>query len=594
MPLIYAPSTRSRGDQDGYSGSKSSKKRGNDKNVLDEAQQLLLQQQEDPFYHSTIIEKKCLTEEVQHLDEASYNYLIESWRSRTWRYLAFCVNGGMFPGILTIENMVASYFELDRKKDVASRNKIASILDHLLYLRETNGEYKAIKLSDKVTDPVLMRSFTFNSIILEKLLETNYIKAVLDQTENTTVYPKFLVRLLEQQRQYQQDQLQATTQKEETGATARPRRGSLTIPKTTLSLKEIRDRKPEPLLPSLQYVICKKLIEHSVALSQISATSDQQQQQANTKVLAMTTIDDIGLQTIIPSLIDILIRSSDDSSLQVLCVVALVNFSKNNQHVKSMIMTGSGTMNLFVQLIQSKHDDLVRHMCSLINNLITKSPHNQKIIASHGMIKLIFRLLQMRPYEPRFRSIQILTQACAVLAQFASDSSHREEVTSCIGYEHVKDMKREGARFKRYKSIKLLIDLLNGSMVIPTETGSSMLSETVMAASSVFRNSRQEDGEQLQINILILLKNLSVESPSTKEVIARIASGTLLKLTNESKNKTLTEVALRCILALCFNNKIACLELRNSGLNEVIEVRKVEHTEVVKQIQAKLIQSVTS
>ena len=74
---------------------------------------------------------------------------------------------------------------------------------------------------------------------------------------------------------------------------------------------------------------------------------------------------------VVPTLIKLL--SDRDDNIKVLAVVALVNFTQNNNPMKNTVMAG-GAARKVVLFLSSKHDDLVRHSCSLLHNC-TKSEH---------------------------------------------------------------------------------------------------------------------------------------------------------------------------------------------------------------------------
>ena len=58
----------------------------------------------DPFYYASLLERQY----QDILDEAP-DSVLRAWRQRVWRYLAYCVDGGMLPGTLSISTMVSAH-----------------------------------------------------------------------------------------------------------------------------------------------------------------------------------------------------------------------------------------------------------------------------------------------------------------------------------------------------------------------------------------------------------------------------------------------------------------------------------------------------
>ena len=58
----------------------------------------------DPFHYARLLEKQA--DGLSHYSAPVYHQL---WKRRVWRYLAYCVDGGLLPGILKLEIVVYNY-----------------------------------------------------------------------------------------------------------------------------------------------------------------------------------------------------------------------------------------------------------------------------------------------------------------------------------------------------------------------------------------------------------------------------------------------------------------------------------------------------
>ena len=141
---------------------------------------------------------------------------------------------------------------------------------------------------------------------------------------------------------------------------------------------------------------------------------------------------------VVPSMLSLL--KSGGVFLAVYASAALVNLSSGNQAVKRILM-GQGMAKTAVRNIQAKDDDLSCYTMMLMVNL-TKEPHNRSVIASAGLIPLLYDILtssysQVRPAKKR-QSMQsaalgsiakerLLGQTCIVIGQFCNDDRFREQ-----------------------------------------------------------------------------------------------------------------------------------------------------------------------
>eukprot|EP00437_Effrenium_voratum_P064322 CAMPEP_0181489434 /NCGR_PEP_ID=MMETSP1110-20121109/48984_1 /TAXON_ID=174948 /ORGANISM="Symbiodinium sp., Strain CCMP421" /LENGTH=868 /DNA_ID=CAMNT_0023616275 /DNA_START=26 /DNA_END=2629 /DNA_ORIENTATION=- len=142
---------------------------------------------------------------------------------------------------------------------------------------------------------------------------------------------------------------------------------------------------------------------------------------------------------VVPAMLSLL--NSGGVFLAVYASAALVNLSSGNQAVK-MVLMGQGMAKTAVRNLQAKDDDLGYYTMMLLVNL-TKEPHNRSVIASAGLIPLLYDILtssysQVRPSAKKGQGIQsaalgsiakerLLTQTCIVIGQFCNDDRFREQ-----------------------------------------------------------------------------------------------------------------------------------------------------------------------
>ena len=115
----------------------------------------------------------------------------EEWRKRVWIFLAWCIDRGMLPSIFSINSLVYYYNVLTGQP--RPQSKLGQVFESMLYLHAPDEPYVNSPLVAKVRDERLMRKFTFNEYVMIRLLESGYLKTVLNQKADTSEYPRFLV-----------------------------------------------------------------------------------------------------------------------------------------------------------------------------------------------------------------------------------------------------------------------------------------------------------------------------------------------------------------------------------------------------------------
>jgi len=141
---------------------------------------------------------------------------------------------------------------------------------------------------------------------------------------------------------------------------------------------------------------------------------------------------------VVPAMLSLL--NTGGTFLATYASAALVNLSSGNPAVK-MVLMGHGMAKIAVQNMKAKEDDLSYYTLMLMVNL-TKEPHNRSVIASAGLIPILYDILtssysQVRPSGKKasvgsaalgsIAKERLLTQTCIVIGQFCNDDRFREQ-----------------------------------------------------------------------------------------------------------------------------------------------------------------------
>ena len=144
--------------------------------------------QDDPFEFASLLEKS------DGLPDTAPPVLINAWKRRVWRYIAYCVDGGLIPHLLQIDKLV--YDQKTMTDGTRESDRIMHVLETMLYLHAADQPYRHIHLVSKIQDPKIMSNFVFNESVMVRLLETGYLKRIIGGRSDVSEYPRFLVRLL--------------------------------------------------------------------------------------------------------------------------------------------------------------------------------------------------------------------------------------------------------------------------------------------------------------------------------------------------------------------------------------------------------------
>jgi hypothetical protein len=332
---------------------------------------------EDPFVIALRLEKAS---RGLPSDAPASRFL--DWKRRVWRFLAYCVDGGVAPKSLKIETLVYQHSALVGYK--RTQNMIGTLIETLLYLHAPGTEHQnGITLKAKLQNPRLMSNFTYNERVMIRLLEYGYIRKHLSVNEDQSQYPRFLLRLMRRKAGHQ-----------------------------------------DVWHTRVRYTVGKELVTMSMAQAK--------QRTSNSHHLgSLQAADDVAVNMLVP-IISRLLHETDEN-LQVLAVCALVNYTHNNTPMKNTVMA-SGAVRKVATFLSSHNEDLVRHSCALLRNC-TKTPQYRQTVASYGVMRRLFGLLEESEAPPKFRPLPILVQAIAILGQLAYDHDIKQKITETLGFQ---------------------------------------------------------------------------------------------------------------------------------------------------------------
>lgn len=168
---------------------------------------------------------------------------------------------------------------------------------------------------------------------------------------------------------------------------------------------------------NLKAYVCRIFMERVVE------KKDAQSEEANRRV--------------VPALRDVL--EEEGTFLATYASAALVNLSDGDEKVKTMLMSG-GIAGLATQNLKTKDDELICYTLMLLVNL-TKQPHHRSVIASGGLLPLLYDILTSTYHQcgasspgKKVSSVSVaggalkeklLTQVCILIGHFAIDDGYR-------------------------------------------------------------------------------------------------------------------------------------------------------------------------
>lgn len=125
---------------------------------------------------------------------------IRNWRLKVAKYTAYAMNGGLLNGQFTLKHILNLVPQLGN--DINMLDTTLKVIDYLLYLTAESAEHQYKRLKEKAQrmNEEIVHSNTkyiFNHQIMFVLLEEGYIQKELLSVEQPTLFPKFLINLMD-------------------------------------------------------------------------------------------------------------------------------------------------------------------------------------------------------------------------------------------------------------------------------------------------------------------------------------------------------------------------------------------------------------
>ena len=138
---------------------------------------------------------QALWEDAPGLNDGSDAQAWRNWRRRVARYLCWAIDGGLHPGELSLEMLVAC--ERKQQTSLRARDILQRLFEFFMHLSTEAQPYEldSSMLADKVGDADFMSSFDMNKRPMLVLLERGYIQRSLEE-EVPPKYVPFLAQML--------------------------------------------------------------------------------------------------------------------------------------------------------------------------------------------------------------------------------------------------------------------------------------------------------------------------------------------------------------------------------------------------------------
>eukprot|EP00743_Colponemidia_sp_Colp-15_P009188 GILK01010026.1.p1 GENE.GILK01010026.1~~GILK01010026.1.p1 ORF type:complete len:834 (-),score=151.27 GILK01010026.1:158-2623(-) len=344
----------------------------------------------------------------------------QNWKRKVSEYFAFCVDGGLLYGRLSLANIISA---VDSCDSAAYKTLLMKVLDYLLYLHPKDSNYFYAPMAQKFGDRRLEDGFRFNEKVMQVYLETNYIKTQLDLTDDDLAFPRFLVLLMKKASNVSlQEAICRQFIKAEIPVVAGEVDASLTA-----------------VVPSLVDLL--NADNHSLASLAAGALVNLSK---NRDYMKNVIVNEGGIRIVIPYL------SSRDEKLILNSCKLLLNCSKTENH-RDNIMS-SGAVSLLIRLLQDSSvpgwqysDEVVGVASMVIGNLAQDANHRRTIFNFSGVLDTIIAVMRNRDTEfvkcqALFALKQLLvrqsegdkdrvgTQIIPLVIQMLSTSNHRDLV----------------------------------------------------------------------------------------------------------------------------------------------------------------------
>ena len=306
-----------------------------------------------------IIQEFCKS---SYLSPGGAGYKI--WCKKVYRYLAYCINGGLLQGRINFSDILAYLMEI--KFDDRDAEKIRIFIARMVDISHTNNEQEFDDIHSGVVKMLESSGFSgstaanqsavekysphvswrFNAIVMQSLIESGYMKKDFEQQQNA-LYPKLLLYLLQKQDSSQ----------------------------------------------SLKLSICRACLS-------MNETTDTQ-----------------TIRSLFPHILDIYLLSNYTLATQ--AAITLANLSYNNREHKQLLYKScEGIM----QRLNCKDSKLLSYTIMLLINLCS-DPTRKKAIARDS--RVIIRKIVVGN-EVVKQSIEVITKCYQILGIFCKDHSNAE------------------------------------------------------------------------------------------------------------------------------------------------------------------------
>lgn len=160
-----------------------------DENVL--ADPSLMKRLDDEQYGATSEPMVAAAALMGEMSAHKHAQSFHAWCQRVARYLAFCVDGGLFPKQLSLYELVNPYF-VNRN----GRRKAFNVIHYLLHIRPKDLEKPYTDMGpEQLAQLIGLGSYTFNDRVMQSLIELGWIAKCLASSDTDSAWSRGNVQL---------------------------------------------------------------------------------------------------------------------------------------------------------------------------------------------------------------------------------------------------------------------------------------------------------------------------------------------------------------------------------------------------------------
>ena len=124
-----------------------------------------------------------------------FNKVKDAWDAKMWRYIAFCVDGGLTDDAFTISDLIEIYASVS--DNVSLHHAIQIQLNNMLNIRLINhrGEKLDAKITSLINQMSDVRSFEYNENVMNAMIRSGSLKTIqnIDNDNNMANFIKFML-----------------------------------------------------------------------------------------------------------------------------------------------------------------------------------------------------------------------------------------------------------------------------------------------------------------------------------------------------------------------------------------------------------------